>query len=133
MADAASRFACTYPAEPASIAEIRHAMLEFAATVGVTEAAMSTIALAVTEAATNAVLHAYREMADRGTVSIRAQRLDGALHVEVTDEGRGIAPRLDSPGAGLGLPLLAQLTSHLEIDGDNPTGTTLHMRFDLAG
>ena len=44
------------------------------------------------------------------------------LVVDVRDNGRGMVPRLDSPGLGLGLPLIAQLTDVLEIldRGDRP-------------
>ena len=42
-------------------------------------------------------------------------------------------PRLDSPGLGLGLPLIAQLTDVLEIldRGDRP-GVIVRMHFNLA-
>jgi len=41
---------------------------------------------------------------------------DARLVVTVGDEGHGIVPRPDSPGLGLGLPLIARLTQRCEIE-----------------
>ena len=56
------------------------------------------IALAVTEACTNAVVHAYRDSS--GTISVTASHADGAPTVTVRDHGTGMAPRVDTPGSG---------------------------------
>ena len=53
-------------------------------------ATMDDIVLAVSEAATNASLHAYD--ARRGTMTLVARVEDDRLHVLVRDHGRGIAP-----------------------------------------
>jgi CHAD domain-containing protein len=70
------------------------------------------VSLAVSEAATNAVVHAYRESA--GHLHVRAH-VDGAeLIVVVADTGSGMAPRNDSPGLGLGMPLMASVHHALQ-------------------
>jgi anti-sigma regulatory factor (Ser/Thr protein kinase) len=87
------------------------------------------VAVCVTEAVTNAVLHAYRDGDDPGTVVIELlpRGADG-LEIRVSDHGHGLAPRPDSPGAGLGMPLIAALADGLEIE-TGAGGTRVTMRF----
>ena len=51
--------------------------------------------------------------------------------VVVADEGRGMLPRTDSPGLGLGLPLIAQMTQSLEVHDRQGGGTEIRMSFAL--
>jgi anti-sigma regulatory factor (Ser/Thr protein kinase) len=115
------------PAEPASVAASRHALAEFIAGQRIDRAAVE---VAVSEAVSNAVLHAYRDGDAPGRVRVRAQFDAGALRVEVADRGRGMRPRADSPGLGLGLPLIAQLATHVDITSEN--GTTVVMDFAVG-
>jgi serine/threonine-protein kinase RsbW/stage II sporulation protein AB (anti-sigma F factor) len=86
------------------------------------------IQLAVSEAATNAVVHAYRET--EGRLHVRAH-VDGLeLIVIIGDTGSGIAPRADSPGLGLGLPLMASVTTRFQVVSQG-AGTEVHMAFAL--
>lgn len=48
----------------------------------------------------------------------------------VEDEGSGMAPRLDSPGLGLGLPLIATVTDRLDVRAREGGGTRLCVWFD---
>jgi serine/threonine-protein kinase RsbW/stage II sporulation protein AB (anti-sigma F factor) len=92
------------------------------------EQGVGDIRLAVSEAATNAVVHAYREA--EGTLVLRA-RVDGReLIVIVSDTGVGLAPRHDSPGLGLGMPLMASVTSSFSVVSTG-SGTEVRMRFSL--
>jgi serine/threonine-protein kinase RsbW len=95
-------------------------------------AVLSDIALAVTEATTNAVLHAYRDREVPGTVTVTAE-LDGD-HVSfaVRDEGSGLAPRVDSPGLGLGLGLIAQVADSADVRAPESGGTEVVMRFSVS-
>ena len=43
-----------------------------------------------------------------------------------------MVPRADSPGAGLGLPIIAQLAAAVEISHGAGDGTRLKMTFDEA-
>jgi serine/threonine-protein kinase RsbW/stage II sporulation protein AB (anti-sigma F factor) len=56
---------------------------------------------------------------------------DGVLRVVVVDEGRGILPRADSPGLGLGLPLIATLAESLELGTGTREETEVRMTFRL--
>src|SRR3954471_11108601 len=102
----------------------------FAARAGMDEDGVGSVRLAVSEAATNAVVHAYRE--SDGELQVRAY-VDGAeLVVIVCDTGLGLAPRADSPGLGLGMPLMASVTSRFRVVSEGP-GTEIHMTFALPG
>ena len=50
------------------------------------------------------------------------------LHLVIADDGDGLVPRTDSPGLGLGLPIMAQLSDHFEIVS-GPDGTEIHLAF----
>jgi anti-sigma regulatory factor (Ser/Thr protein kinase) len=122
----------TAPATAESVPQLRQTVVDFAYEHGVPEACLEDIRLAVSEAVSNAVVHAFRGRAD-GTV-IASVIIDAPEWVEVlvTDDGSGMAPRDDSPGLGLGLPLIRHLTDQFEHrrppGGD---GTELWMRFRL--
>ena len=116
----------------ASVAEARNAVSAFAASAGATADALAAVSLAVSEAVTNAVLHAYLDRDQPGPVEVRARREAETVVVEVADEGRGMLPRTDSPGLGLGLPLIAQMTESLEVHDRAGGGTEIRMAFALA-
>jgi serine/threonine-protein kinase RsbW len=79
----------------------------------------------------NVVMHAYRNEDGPGPVELEAE-LDGdSLWVRVRDQGHGLEPRLDSPGLGLGLPLISQMSASSEIVSPDRGGTEIIMRFDL--
>ena len=66
------------------------------------------------EACANVVVHAYPP-GDVGPLIVHAEIKDGEILIEVCDQGQGMTPRPDSPGLGLGLPLIANLADRLEI------------------
>ncbi|HEX6023252.1 MAG TPA: ATP-binding protein [Solirubrobacter sp.] len=109
--------------------EGRRLIREFAASANATSWALDAIALCVTEAITNVVLHAYRNQEHPGRVELEAEFAGEWLCIRVRDHGHGLKPRLDSPGLGLGLPLIAQISARSEIVSSNQ-GTEIIMRFD---
>jgi stage II sporulation protein AB (anti-sigma F factor) len=123
----------TAPATAESVAQLRQAVVDFAHEHGVPESCLRDIRLAVSEAVSNAVVHAFRGRAD-GTV-IASVTMDDPewIDVCVTDDGSGMAPRDDSPGLGLGLPLIRHLTDQFENRRPPASvGTELWMRFRLG-
>ena len=118
------------PAAPESVARLRHGVTRFARDAGASERLRRKVALAVSEACTNAVVHAYRR-GPAGSVAVRAMRRGGCLCVEVADEGEGVRPRSESPGIGLGTPLMAILADHLEI-ARNPAGNGTLVRLEFG-
>ena len=114
------------------MATIRGGVREFARAHGASKALLIDLALAVTEAVTNCVVHAY---VDRGPGTIRTSIQAGPdeLIVTVTDDGRGMQPRADSPGLGLGLPTIASLTTSMDMHAPPGGGTAITMTFAAPG
>ena len=122
----------TWDAVPGSLTAIRHAVTDFADAVGVSRRTRDAVALAVSEAASNAIIHGFLEVETPGKVVITASLLDPErLRIIVADNGRGMQPRVDSPGLGLGLPLIAELAERVDFDGDHGMGTRVTMDFRL--
>ncbi len=118
------------PARAENVAVVRHAFGGFAEVLSVGEQTLADIKLAVTEACTNVVIHAY-ERDDVGNLEVDATIDDQLLTVVIRDTGRGIVPRPDSPGLGLGLPLIATLAETLELGRDGDEHTEVRMTFRL--
>jgi serine/threonine-protein kinase RsbW/stage II sporulation protein AB (anti-sigma F factor) len=112
------------PAAPTSVTTARHAIADFCAGHALDHEA---VALAVSEAVANTVVHAYLDR-DPGLVYVSASLDDGALTVMISDDGQGMTPRPDSRGMGIGLALIANVTDSMHIDHDDG-GTRLTMRF----
>ena len=87
------------------------------------------VKLAVTEAATNAVMHAYAELT--GELAVTAAIEDGELEIVIGDSGSGIVERRDSPGLGVGLTVIASVAERLRIVS-GPAGTQIYMTFRCA-
>src|SRR3954447_12328225 len=121
----------TLPARPENVAVARHAIGGFADVLEMPDQTLADVKLAVTEACTNVVVHAYPDGV--GPMGLRATAAEGVLRVVVVDEGRGILPRADSPGLGLGLPLIATLAESLELGTGDNEETEVRMTFRLDG
>jgi anti-sigma regulatory factor (Ser/Thr protein kinase) len=120
------RFEMRTGAEPSVVGDVRAAVVDFAQGLGFEDTGQ--IALAVSEALTNVVIHAYRDR-EVGDVRIVACDEPDRLVVVVRDYGAGMLPRTDSPGLGLGLPLISSMTDALQIEAADGTGTLLRMHF----
>jgi anti-sigma regulatory factor (Ser/Thr protein kinase) len=120
------------PARAENVAVVRHAFGGLAEALSVDEQTLADIKLAVTEACTNVVIHAYEPHED-GSLEVDASIRDRRLKVVIRDRGRGIVPRPDSPGLGLGLPLIATLAESLELGKDEQDNTEVRMTFVLDG
>jgi serine/threonine-protein kinase RsbW len=117
----------TLPARPENVAVVRHVLGALAEALGLPGAVTEDIRLAVTEACTNVVRHAYA--GDRGAIDVAVRPKGGELEVTVSDAGRGIGPSPDTDGPGLGLPLIAALSDSLEIEGSRGAGSRVIMSF----
>ena len=128
-----SRWEHHAPALAPNVGRMRTGVVAFAARHGASRSAQDDIALAVSEALTNAVLHGFVQR-PAGTMSLHAEAAVDALLVRITDDGSGMSPRADSPGMGLGLNLIDQLTSSVELlPGARGTGTEVCLQFDAPG
>jgi serine/threonine-protein kinase RsbW len=119
------------PAIPENVSALRHAVTDLVVRAGCSEQARGDVALAVGEACGNVVMHAYPP-GETGPLIVEARIIDREVEVIVTDMGRGMVPRPDSRGLGLGLPLMTTLAKTLAIaDGDGGRGCAVRMLFSL--
>src|SRR4051794_18857327 len=117
------------PAEPESVPRARRAVLDALRGIAVDRDAIGVV---VSEAVTNAVVHAYRDRDRPGEVHVSAELHDEGVEIAVADDGLGLRPRPDSPGVGLGMPLIADLADSVVIS-DAGVGTKVAARFLLMG
>lgn len=116
------------PGKSASIANARRAARRFADECG---ASPDDLALAASEAVTNAIVHGYRN-GDRGSIELVGYREGDQCVLEVADRGVGMLPHPGSRGLGMGLPVIGNLAEQVEIVDADP-GTLIRMRFARAG
>jgi serine/threonine-protein kinase RsbW len=95
------------------------------------EETLNDLKLALTEACTNSVRHAYRE-GRAGTVEIVYQIAPDRLVVEVTDDGQGFDPPAlagdgngDLSEGGLGIAIIRALADEVEIGARESGGSRL--------
>ncbi|MCD6015324.1 MAG: ATP-binding protein [Solirubrobacterales bacterium] len=114
------------PSEAGSVSTARRALGDLARSVGASE---SDVKLAVSEAVTNSVLHAFRDR-DPGTIKLSAHLDRGLLIVAVGDDGSGMRPNLESAGLGLGISLITKLATDVHFDSTEQ-GTIVSMSFTV--
>ena len=122
------QFAGRWTAEPDSVADARHAVAAWLRDAETTDPPLGEIEVVVSEAVTNAVLHAYLG-GDPGEVRVLVSLQRDEVEIVVEDDGRGMLPRTDSPGLGLGLSLIATLSDRFDAESVPGTGTRLSMWF----
>jgi anti-sigma regulatory factor (Ser/Thr protein kinase) len=117
------------PAEAESVVVARQMVRGLIDVLGWDDTSRNDISIAVTEACTNAVVHAYPDGA--GEYAVRAWVEPERLVVAVRDQGQGIAPRLDSraAGLGLGLPLMLAISDEVAFTSDGEGATEVRMSF----
>jgi anti-sigma regulatory factor (Ser/Thr protein kinase) len=114
------------PVESASVGAARHWAGDCAERAG---AAREDVELAVSEAVTNSVVHAYPESAMSGRITLRAEVTGSNLLVKVTDDGVGMRPNPDGTGLGFGLPLIASVTEQYGVEAPLQGGSVVTMWF----
>ena len=119
----------TYPAVADSVPRAREALSTFARAAGASGDQLDSIRLAVSEAATNVVVHAYDD--DAGRIQLDAGLSADELWVLIADDGLGMRPQRQSPGLGFGLSLISQVCDDFEIAKRSSGGLEVRMRFAL--
>jgi serine/threonine-protein kinase RsbW len=118
---------------PDSAADARQALRIWAGNLTLTTQERNDVLLAVSEAATNVIRHAYPAGSEDATFRLSAEVSGDRLQVVMTDDGVGISVS-PNPGLGMGLPLLATLADALMLVGppDRSAGLEVRMWFPLA-
>ena len=121
------------PARPEGVAVVRQALAGLADALAFDANVVADMKMAVSEACTNVVVHAYEE--DAGMLEVEMLADETGLTIVVRDHGAGIQPRparAEPPALGLGLPLIAALSDAFELRGSAGRGTEVRMTFAYA-
>src|SRR4051795_10731931 len=118
----------TLPAQPENVSVIRHVLGAFAEALRLPDELVEDLRLAVTEACTNVVRHAYPPDLP-GPVEISIRPEEERVNVVVADRGRGIGSSSDMTGPGLGLPLIAAIADEVELQPVPGGGSRVAMTF----
>jgi serine/threonine-protein kinase RsbW len=119
----------TLPARAENVAVIRHVLGAFAESLELPAEMIADMRLAVTEACTNVVRHAYTN-GESGLIEILIRPSADRLELIVSDRGSGAGPSPDVDGPGLGLPLIAALADSFDIRRSPNRGCRLAMSFE---
>jgi serine/threonine-protein kinase RsbW len=120
----------SWPAAPEYVGSARRVVSAAARRAGAEDPVLDAVRLAVSEAVSNVIVHGYRERGN-GAFTVAVEWEGDELRVTVRDEGCGMQPRTDSPGAGLGLPLIANLAETFSVTAPPGGGTEVCMTFPL--
>jgi anti-sigma regulatory factor (Ser/Thr protein kinase) len=128
--DQAQTLSKTFPATAESVPLARRLVVDFAERAGASQDLIDSIRLVVSEAVTNAVVHAYHEVG--GEVHVTAALASDELWILIGDDGHGLEVGSRRPGLGIGLALIASTCDQFSVVKRSSTGTELRMRFRLA-
>jgi anti-sigma regulatory factor (Ser/Thr protein kinase) len=120
------------PARPEGVGVVRQALAGVADALDFDATVLADMKMAVTEACTNVVVHAYDQ---EGMLEVEMLAAEDGLTIVVRDHGSGIQPRparSGAPALGLGLPLIAALSDAFELRGSSGAGTEVRMTFAYA-
>ncbi len=81
----------TMPARPEGVAVVRQALAGMADALDFDEAVLADMKMAVSEACTNVVVHAYED--GEGTLEVEMSADETGLTIRVRDHGSGIQPQ----------------------------------------
>ena len=129
-----------FPSKSCNEAFARSAVACFAAQLDPTMEELGDIRTAVSEAVTNAIVHAYPD--ELGTVTVRCRILkDNVLDIVVKDKGIGITdveqakrPMFTTGGSdrsGMGFTIMESFMTTFSVTSIPGKGTTVHMRRKL--
>ncbi|HEY3106959.1 MAG TPA: ATP-binding protein [Gaiellaceae bacterium] len=125
-----ARVALTIPARAEFVALCRLALTGLARTRALTPELVADLKLALTEACSNSVRHAYEEGRE-GIVEVHYELTGDQIAVEVNDDGAGFDPEViqraqeELDEGGLGIAIIRAITDELEIGARDGGGSRL--------
>ena len=117
-----------WPARPASVTTARHHVMDYLRKHATLDPPLNDVGLVTSELVTNAVQHAYVDRVG-GDVRVGLDFTARYLRLSVEDDGRGLTPRTDSPGLGLGLPIMAIVAEDVTTSTSPGAGTRVTVSF----
>src|SRR5436190_2836760 len=123
------RTAWSYAAVPESLRRVRNDIADFAREAGAPDRVVEAVRQACSEAAANAVEHAYE--GEPGRILVRAELEGAAIQLVVSDRGRGLAFGNRRPGRGLGFIWMLWLGDSMTLDSSETGGLQVTMLFSL--
>jgi PAS domain S-box-containing protein len=129
-AAAAPSFTCRIPALPRSLSHVRHELRTWLDAQPLSQPVREDMLLAVGEACSNAIEHAYTG-ANRDTVVVEALRTAEELVFTVRDYGAW-RPLVPNPARNRGLRLINEVTDDVKIATAREGGTRVEMRKGVA-
>ena len=119
------------PARPETVAIARQAVCGVGDALVLEEGRLADVALAVTEACTNVVMHAYPD--GDGDYELRVWVQHHRMLIVVRDHGQGVTPRMPGAkaGLGLGLPLMLAVCDEVTFARGIDGSTEVRLAFRL--
>jgi stage II sporulation protein AB (anti-sigma F factor) len=124
-----------FPSLPPNVGLARLVVATFASQLEFTLAEIEEIRVAVSEAVSNCVVHAYSEITGAVVLSLAIE--DGGLTIQITDYGKGIVDIEQAKQAtfstepehmGLGLVFMESFMDEMELKSRPQEGTTVIMK-----
>jgi PAS domain S-box-containing protein len=121
------RLSLALPATPASVREVRHAFRRLAKDLGIATGVATIVEIALGEAVSNVVAHAYG--AALGSVHVRVWREADLVIAEIEDHGQWRRERPED--RGYGLRIMRALSDSADVRCES-SGTTVRLSISLA-
>src|SRR5262245_38660388 len=122
-------FKLSLPARSENLITVRRTVSDFAASLGVDHETIVDLRLAVNEACSNVVRHAYEGAT--GAMKVEVRPVGDSLLVIVEDEGGGLSRASGDPGAGFGLRVACALSNSVEVR-QKSAGMEVRLAFPLG-
>jgi serine/threonine-protein kinase RsbW len=121
----------SFPATPEAVGLIRHNVADYARSAGLSGQELDDVCVAVSEAATNVVRHAYR--GHSGAIHLSVSAVNQELWILIADDGVGPNTQSATPGLGWGLAIITEAADHFTLVERAAGGTEARMRFRIGG
>ncbi len=133
-----------FSAIPENEAFARNAVAAFCVCLDPTIDQINDIKTAVSEAVTNAIIHAYPNDTKDKYVTVKTVIDENTVHIAVSDEGVGIADvskamqpffttKPDEERSGMGFTVMESFTDSLTVEENTPSGTVVSMTKAIRG
>jgi serine/threonine-protein kinase RsbW len=120
----------SFPATPQAVGIVRRNVAAYARSVGLSGRALDNVCVAVSEAATNVVRHAYRGRSGEIHLSVRA--VNEELWILIADDGVGPNTASATPGLGWGLAIITEAAEQFTLVERAAGGTEARMCFRIG-